>query len=186
MRVYPSCKRIGTFSVRARRGINHIRFHGRFRGRALPAGGYRLIVHARGVPKDAAAVPIVIARGKMRPAELHRARRATVCSERVADIGFPGSDPGPPSSATDYGNAVRHVVTAIANRVKVPIMRAAGAIARKTTGVSEVLKDAAGDLFANRFVLTVVGLIALMSAILGGLVLAQVVRSIDVRDRVLH
>jgi hypothetical protein len=39
-------RQIGGFSVRGRRGVNRLRFSGRLRGRALPAGPYRLTGHA--------------------------------------------------------------------------------------------------------------------------------------------
>jgi hypothetical protein len=39
-------REIGRFSVRGRRGTNHLRFTGRLRGRALPAGVYRLTAQA--------------------------------------------------------------------------------------------------------------------------------------------
>jgi hypothetical protein len=43
----PSIRReIGRFSIRARNGLNRLRFSGRLRGRALPAGNYRLTAHA--------------------------------------------------------------------------------------------------------------------------------------------
>jgi hypothetical protein len=39
-------REIGRFSVRGRRGTNRLRFTGRLRGRALPAGPYRLTAQA--------------------------------------------------------------------------------------------------------------------------------------------
>jgi hypothetical protein len=39
-------REIGRFSVRGRRGLNRLRFSGRLRGRALPAGVYRLTAQA--------------------------------------------------------------------------------------------------------------------------------------------
>lgn len=45
----------GRFSVRGRRGLNRLRFGGRLRGRALPAGPYRLTASA--IARDGPASP---------------------------------------------------------------------------------------------------------------------------------
>jgi hypothetical protein len=172
---------VGSFSVRAHAGMNQIRFRGRFRGRPLPEGGYRLIVRVLGAERDAAAVPIVIARGKMRARELRKARSETVCSRPVANL-VSESDLVTPSLGGDDGTSARGVATAI----KDPLTGAALAVARKAKGLSQSLKDAASNPFDNPFILTLVGLIALASALLGVLVLAQIARSTGFRDRAVH
>jgi hypothetical protein len=180
-RVYPTCKRVGSFTVRAHAGMNQIRFRGRFRGRPLPEGGYRLIVRVLGAERDAAAVPIVIARGKMRTRELRKARSTIVCNRPVADL-VSQSDLVTPSSGGDDGSSVRGVATTI----KDPLTSAALAVARKAKGLAQGLKDTASDPFDSPFVLTLVGLIALASALLGVLVLAQIARSTGFRGRAVH
>ena len=179
VRVYPSCERIGSCKVRAHAGVNRIRFRGRFRGRALPAGGYRLVVRARGAERDAAAIPIVIARGKTSPAALRQARNGSACTEPVADLGVV-SPPAGDQPGSDGGRLAA---------VKKPLVGAAGAVA----GTTEKVLDGVGDRvtraiedspFDDPFVLTIIGLLLLTIAFLGTLLLAQVVRSLGVeRDR---
>ncbi len=179
MRVYPSCKRLGSFTVRAHAGVNLVRFRGRFRGRALPAGGYRLVVRARGAERDAAAIPIVIARGKSTPAALRKARNGSTCTEPIADLGVvstPGGDQ--PGSNGGRLEAVEKPVVGIAGAV-------AGAAKTLLDGVGDrVTKAIEGSPFDDPFVLTIIGLLLLVIAFLGTLLLAQVVRSLSVeRDR---
>jgi hypothetical protein len=162
--------------------MNQIRFRGRFRGRPLPEGGYRLIVRVLGAERDAAAVPIVIARGKMRTRELRKARSETVCSRPVANLVSEQSELVMLSSGGDDGTSASDVVTAI----KDPLKGAALAVAQKAKGLPRTLKDVASDPFDNPFVLTLVGLIALASALLGVLVLAQIARSTGFRNRAVH
>lgn len=69
--------------MRARAGVNKVTFRGRLRGKPLPEGTYRLLVRARGAASDAAAVTIVVDRGRpLGPAELRAARSANVCGLR--------------------------------------------------------------------------------------------------------
>jgi hypothetical protein len=107
-RVYPSCKRVGSFTVHARRGVNRIRFRGRFRGRPLAEGGYRLVIRARGFRRDAGAVPIVIVRGKTNRHEVRKARTMSVCTDRVPYLASGGVNPseGAPSSSGDAGGVL--------------------------------------------------------------------------------
>ena len=85
VRVSPSCERVGSFRVRAHAGVNRVRFRGRLRGKPLAEGTYRLVVRARGAGADAAAVTIVVDRGRpLGPAELRAARDANVCGVRSA------------------------------------------------------------------------------------------------------
>ena len=180
VRVYPSCKRLGSFTVRAHAGVNRVRFRGRFRGRALPAGGYRLVVRARGAERDAAAIPIVIARGKTSPAALRKARNGSTCTEPIADLGVV-SGPGEVSDQGSNGGR--------SERAELPIATAIGAVAGATKtlldGVTGRVTDAVEESpVDDPFVLTVIGLLLLVIAVLGTLLLSQVVRTLGVdRDR---
>ncbi len=179
VRVYPSCERIGSFKVRAHAGVNRIRFRGRFRGRALPAGGYRLVVRARGAERDAATIPIVIARGKTSPAALREARTGSACTEPVADLGVVSPPAGDqPGSNGGRLEAVEKPVAGVAGAV-------AGAAKSVLDGVRDPVARAIDDSpFDDPFVLTIIGLLLLTIAFLGTLLLAQVVRSLGVeRDR---
>ena len=179
VRVYPSCERLGSFKVRAHAGVNRVRFRGRFRGRALPAGGYRLVVRARGAERDAAAIPIVIARGKTSPAALREARNGSACTEPVADLGVV-STPASDQPGSDGGRL---------EAVEKPVAGVAGAVAGTTKkvldGVGDRVTRAIEDSpFDDPFVLTIIGLLLLAIASLGTLLLAQVVRSLGAeRDR---
>jgi hypothetical protein len=167
VRVYPTCKRIGTFTVRGRVGVNRIRFRGRLGNRTLPAGGYRLIVRARGAERDAAAVPIVVARGPVSAATVRRLRRATACTpaESVAVA---------KANEADAGSSGGGVLGTLGHRIADGVESAAGAVARTARGAKARIADSAEN--PSSTLLTVVGLIALLSAILGGLVLARLVR----------
>jgi hypothetical protein len=187
MRVYPSCQRVGAFTVRARAGMNRIRFRGRLRGRPLPEGGYRLIVRARGARRDAAAIPIVIANGKTSTAELRKARRTTVCSEPVADLVLEPTGPEPAAGALDGGDEKGSGGGALATnvtRMKAPLADAAGAIRKRAKALPKALKDVvANSPFDDPFVVTLIALMVLASAMLGALVLGHVVRTAEIRRR---
>jgi hypothetical protein len=187
VRVYPSCHRVGAFTARPRLGLNRIPFRGRLRGRPLPEGGYRLIVRARGAPRDAAAIPIVIANGKTSTAELRKARRTTVCSEPVADL-VPEAAETKPDAGTLGGDDKGSGGVALAadkTRIKPPLAGAAAAIEKRAKRLSRAVKDAVADSpFDDPFVLTLVALMLLSSAVLGALVLGHVVRTTGIRQRV--
>ena len=177
VRVFPSCKRIGSFSVRAHAGVNRVRFRGRFRGRALPVGGYRLVVRARGAERAAAAVPIVIARGEASRVAVDTARNGKVCSESTAEIGFTsaaGSHNDTESAAGGGGGGGR------IDRATDPLVGAAGAVAG---AAKDVLGRATGPLgvedepLEDPFVLTIIGLFLVVICLLGTLLLAQIVHA---------
>jgi hypothetical protein len=190
MRVYPSCRRVGAFTVRARPGMNRVRFRGRLRGRPLPEGGYRLIVRARGARRDAAAIPIVIANGKTSTAELRKARRTTVCSKPVADFVPESTGPEPAAGARDGSDSKGSGgggVAANLNRMKAPLADAAEAIRKRAKTLPKALKDAVTDSpFDDPFVLTVIALMVLSTAALGALVLGHVARAAGFRNRLLR
>jgi hypothetical protein len=180
VRVFPTCKRIGSFSVRAHAGVNRIRFRGRFRGRALPVGGYRLVVRARGAERAAAVVPIVIARGEASRVAVEAARSGKVCSEAVVEVGYV-------SAASTQGDAASDGGGGRIDRATDPIVGAAGAVA----GVARDLLDRApgplggeDDPLDDPFVLTIVGLFLVVICLLGTLLLAQIVHARNaVRER---
>ena len=180
VRVYPSCKRLGTFTVRAHSGVNRVRFRGRFRGNALPEGGYRLIIRARGATRDAAAVPIVVARGKITKEQIRKARSASVCSGPIAELAAASTDSSA-VAARDDGNGSGGGLVAAVDRVKAPFVEAAGVVGGAAKGLSEGVADAASPL-SDPFVITLIGFLALASALLGGLVLAHLARIAGFRD----
>jgi hypothetical protein len=187
VRVFPSCERIGSFSFRAHAGVNRIRFRGRFRGRALPVGGYRLVVRARGAERAAAAVPIVIARGQVSRAALNTARNGSTCSQPIAETGF--------VSAVGLVSASGHDDTQNGSgggridRATAPIVSAAGALVGAAGAVAgggrDLLGEATGALGAEAsplkdpFVLTLIGLLLVVICVLATLLLAQIVRARD-------
>jgi hypothetical protein len=183
VRVYPSCKRLGSFTVRAHSGVNRVRFRGRFRGRALPAGGYRLIIRARGATRDAAAVPIVVARGKITKEQIRKARSASVCSGPIAQLASASTDPSAVGARDDGNGSGGGLVAAVNDRVKAPFLGAAGIVGNAAKGLSDGVTDAAtaGPL-SDPFVITLIGALALVSALLGGLVLAHLARVAGFRD----
>jgi hypothetical protein len=176
-RVYPSCKRIGSFTFRGRRGVNRIRFRGRVDGRPLSYGGYRLVFRARGARRDAAAVPIVIAHGRMSPTRLHRARTTVVCNDQVADLG--GGPADPPAGPNDSENGL---LASFTKGVEKPISGVAGVIASTAKDLPARVKNAIAEKAPDDpFLLTMIGLLMLSIALLGAIVLAHVTRTIQRR-----
>jgi hypothetical protein len=171
VRVFPSCKRIGSFSVRGHAGVNRVRFRGRFRGRALPVGGYRLVVRARGAERAAAAVPIVIARGKASRVAIDTARNGKVCSESIGEVSFV-------SAAATHDDAESSGGGGRIDRA--PIVGAAGAVAG---AARDLLGRATGPLggedapLDDPYVLTIIGLLLVVVCLLGTLLLAQIVHT---------
>jgi hypothetical protein len=172
VRVYPTCSVVGSFTVRARAGVNRIRFRGRFRGRPLPVGGYRLIVRAKGASRDAAVLPIVVARGRTNPAAVRKAKKTIVCNQPIAD--FDASDAVAAGAVTSNDGGL---LATVKQRLKAPVAAVAGAVARTARGLTERVKNPSDDLLQHPLVLTLVGVIALISAILGGMALIELART---------
>lgn len=176
VRVYPTCSFVGSFTVRARAGVNRIRFRGRLRGRPLRAGGYRLIVRARGASRDAAVLPIVVARGRTNPETVRKAKKTVVCSEPLAD--FDASDAVATRAVTSNDTASGGgLLGTVKQRLKAPVAAVAGAVARTARGLSERVKNPSDDPLQHPLLLTLVGVIALISAILGGMALIELART---------
>jgi hypothetical protein len=133
VRVSPTCERVGAFRVRAHAGVNRVPFRGRLRGRPLPEGSYRLLVRARGAAADAAALKIVVVRGKpLSVEELRQAREANVCGATGNGIALDGETAEtavgttatpPPRNETSSGSRDE-------KRAKNPIAAGAGTIGR--------------------------------------------------------
>lgn len=169
VRVHPSCERVGSFSVSAHTGTNQVRFSGRFRGRALPPGTYLLLVHARGQARPAAAVTVVVMRGPASPAVLRRAQSANSCSleeareiETAAGAAATGDESFGNPTGAEKGNVIQRLVVG-----------AVKGVASKAQALSPNIDK---DLFANPFILTIVGLLTLSSACLGAFALARLSR----------
>ena len=75
----PACVVVGRFDTKARAGLNAIAFNGRVRGRALPAGTYRISVRARS-GRLLRRMIVVIVDGPNPPRDLAALRRANVCA----------------------------------------------------------------------------------------------------------
>jgi hypothetical protein len=178
VRVYPSCKRIGSFSVRAHSGVNRVRFRGRLGRRPLAEGTYRLVVQARGQETAAATVTIVVVRGRKSATELRRARRANACSAAEAQEIETAIGAAPAGSNGDPAPTTKR------QSIADPIVAAAKAVVKKAKGLTAGIGAAVEDNpFSDPFVLLIVGLMTLAFALLGTLVLLQVVRLMGLRDR---
>jgi hypothetical protein len=177
VRVYPSCERVGSFSVRAQPGVNRVRFAGRLGGRPLSSGTYRLVAQARGSETAAATVTIVVARGGTSARELRRARRANACSadEAHAIETAIGAAPAPSANEGNGGGVrIRSVADPIVGVTKAAVKKAKQLTERVTAAVED-------NVFADPFVLLIVGLFTLAFALLGTLVLLQVIRIMGLR-----
>ena len=169
VRVYPTCERIGSFTVRAGPGLNGVRFNGRFRGRTLAAGTYRFLVHAQGQPTAVAAVTIVIARREKSPAALRRALKANSCSATEA------REIESAAGAAASGGNESTGAAADAKQANQPsvILRLARAVKGVTHKASESLDVAP---FSDRLKV-IFGLFTLASAALGTFVLIRLARA---------
>lgn len=175
VQVYPRCERIGTFTVRGRAGVNRIRFRGRLGSRALTPGGYRLIIRARGARRDAAAVPIVVARRAVRAATVRKIRRASVCGKRFAYTAAPAV------RRSDDGGSTGGVLAEIKTRLADPVGKAAGTLERTARGFADRAREAPHD--SRSILLVLVGAFALASACLGSIVLVRILRLLGLSDR---
>jgi hypothetical protein len=132
VRVYPTCERVGSFRVRAHGGVNRIKWRGRLHGRPLREGTYRLLVRARGARQDAAALTLVVVRGKpLSVRELREARSANVCGTtdtvdgEAAETALGGAATSPVGDSGDDGSVASGGAGA-----KPPLAQAGGTIGR--------------------------------------------------------
>jgi hypothetical protein len=175
-RVYPSCERIGSFRVRVRAGVNRVRFRGRIRGRALAPGGYRLVVRARGAKRDAAAIPIVIARGSPTRAQVRKARTTVVCDQQVAHVFVAGAPPAadPPDSSGDGGLA------SMAKKVTGPVSKTARAALGKARELGAGVGARVDEPFHDPSILALLALLVLASCAFGLLLITYLLKEAGV------
>jgi hypothetical protein len=76
--VSPRCRRIGSFSVRAHRGVNKVALRGRLHGRPLPVGTYVLSATLRGRPL--VGVTVIVTSSRPTARELAQARSSNACA----------------------------------------------------------------------------------------------------------
>jgi hypothetical protein len=181
VRVHPSCKRIGSFTVRAGRGLNRVRFNGRYRGRPLAAGTYRLLVHARGQARAAAVVTIVVARGRVTSARLRRARNANSCSsaetrEIESSVAGWATASGPSAGTGESTGAEGSTRPSTAIRVAGAVKGVVKGVTKKASFDRKPISDGLMVIF---------GLLTLASACLGVFILVRAARDAD-WSRLLH
>jgi hypothetical protein len=167
VRVFPTCDVLGTFRVRGRAGVNRVPFHGRLHGRPLPTGSYRLVIRARRVqPLEAT---IVVARGKVSAGKLRKARRANACVP-VLPIGFDSAAPSfGTTGATDGGTGNDGAEAAVVSAAKGAVKKGKSLV----RGAKEALEDPAP---LSALALVVIGLLTLIAAALGAVVLGNIYR----------
>jgi hypothetical protein len=180
VRVFPSCQRVGSFTVRGRRGVNRVPFRGRVRGKPLRDGTYRLRVRPKGARADVAVVTIVIVNGKkLTAAELRRARHASACRPSLIAAGDTTDDAAVATGGDRNGGGGKTVL----DRARARIGMTAEAFSSSVGSIPGRLGDAADDAFSDPFVLIVIGLLTLSTATLGTLLLAQLTRMSGATDR---
>ena len=170
-RVHPTCEVVGSLRVRGRAGVNRVPFRGRVGGRPLSAGTYRLLIGAR-VAQPTAEATIVVARGRVSPARLRKARQANAC---VPVVGF---DPATPYLASITSGGAK------GGGGSSPVVLAGKGVVKKGASLATRAKGAIQDpeLLSSGF-LVLVGLLTLAAAGLGAFVLVNVYR---LRERLLR
>jgi hypothetical protein len=174
VRVHPSCEVVGRFSVPARAGLNRVRFRGRVGGRPLAAGTYRLLVRARGARRYAAAVTLVVASNGWRPsdAKLRAARRANACNDQRADSAASTSEG---AAAESGGQSGAHDAVGKNTHSAAPLFDAAIAGLRKSKALGAATGGLVREAGPSRILLAL-GLLTLLSALMGAGVLAYIAR----------
>jgi hypothetical protein len=184
VRVYPSCERVGTFSVRAGAGQNRIPFKGRLDGRPLSDGVYRVLAQVRGHEKAVATVTLIVARGQ-RTAKNLRRDRPTACSQNDAQTIEAAIGATPPPKAEGGGGQLRmaSIGNPVVGSVK-GLARTASRLGNAARAVPNKITDLAEE-HGSRIVLTMVGMGLLLISLIGTLILLNIVR-IGYRYRVFH
>jgi hypothetical protein len=175
VRVYPSCKRVGSFTVRARAGQNRVRFNGKLGGQALGEGVYRVLAQVRGHEKAVATVTLIVARGQRSAKNLRRSR-PTACSQNDAQAIEAAIGAAEPPTATISGGQMR--IASVAN----PVVGSVKGLSRTATRLGDAARavpNRIADLaeeHGSRIVLTMVGMSLLLISLIGTLVLLNIVR----------
>jgi hypothetical protein len=169
VRVHPSCERVGSLTVGAHKGVNRVRFNGRFRGRPLAPGTYRLLIHPRGQATAVVALTMVVARGERSPAFLRRALTANSCSAAEAReietaLGLGATSGSGRESVGSPGEAEKSVLPSV-------LLRVAGAV----KGVTH--KPSLDGTPLPEPLMLIFGLLTLTSACLGTFVLIRLART---------
>jgi hypothetical protein len=168
VKVFPTCKVMGSVLVRGRAGINRIPFRGRVHGRRLSYGTYRLLIGGRRA-QPTAVTTIVVARGKVSGAKLRKARRANAC---VPTIGFNWAAPDPYSNVTGTGTGGGDD-----KGISDPVVSVAKGVVKKGKSLAGGAKDAIQDAApTTRAFLVLVGLLTLTTATFGALLVINVMR----------
>jgi hypothetical protein len=178
VRVYPSCERIGSFSVRAHAGVNRVRFRGRVGGRPLAEGTYRLVAQARGQETAASTVTIVVVRRKTSSAKLRRARRANTCSASGAHEIDAAMSVAPAGSSND-GHAVK--TKGKTKSLTDPVVDAAKAAVKKAKALPSAVSPAVWDNLSATSVVLIAWLLGLACALLWTVV-PRVARTMGLGD----
>jgi hypothetical protein len=172
VRVYPTCKRVGSFTVKAHAGENRIRFTGEFRGRPLSEGVYRILAQIRGQEKAVATATVIVAKNDRNARKLRRVR-TTACSQQQAQEIEVAIDALP----TDSTNGV---VAAMLDPVKDAVKGVARTAKKLVTTVQAVphrLADVIpGEGLSDKIFLTLVALGLLMITLMSTVVLMSLTR----------
>jgi hypothetical protein len=172
VRVYPTCKRVGSFTVNAHAGKNRIRFSGRLGGRPLTEGVYRILAQVRGQEKAVATATVVVAKNLRNARKLRRVR-TTACSRPQAEtieaaIGAFPIDPANGVVGTML-EPVKGAVQGVAKTAK-KLATTAQAVPRKLADVIP------GEGLSDKIFLTLVALGLLMITLMSTVVLMSLVR----------
>jgi hypothetical protein len=168
VRVFPTCKVVGSVHVRGRAGINRVPFRGRVHGKRLSYGTYRLLIGGRRA-QPTAVTTIVVGRGKISPAKLRKARRANAC---VPTIGFDWAAPDPYSNVTGTGTGGGGD-----KGISDPVVSAAKGVVKKGKALAGNARDAIEDAAPTTTAfLVLVGLLTLTTAAFGAVLVINVLR----------
>jgi hypothetical protein len=164
----PSCQVAARFSIRADRGVNHVRFTGRVGRRDLPYGTYRITARTRG---GAPSRPVVVVVGERRGGNGFVCASASRASaDPFAEIlGIFAQGTGPTAIASEGSPAAQATSTA-ENGAKEKGESGSGvlpAVSERLRKVPEALPKLSGSDSPN----SIVGMGALLLLIVSGLAL---------------
>jgi len=106
---------------------------------------------------------------------VRKARNGSTCTAPIADL---GTEAAPGVAANDEPGAGGRL-----DLVKDPVTRVAGAVAGAASGLGDrITEGVEGSPLDDPFVLTIVGLFLLLITFMGTLLLAQIVRTMGIRE----